>query len=463
MTSIVICGAGIVGLCTAMMAARDGHEVTVLESDPSPVPVSPQDAWDSWARAGVAQFRQPHIVFARARRILDEELPGVTRQLLEDGCLRFDFLHPMPPGIPDRQERPGDEAFRTVTGRRPVVEAAVARLAAAEPRATVRRGVTVERLLPGTPVAGVPRVAGVRTTMGEDLGADLVVDATGRRSHADTWIDRLGGTSPEDRSESSGFVYYTRYFHATDMPQRRAPALTPMGTFSLLTLPADDGTWSVTVFGPSRDAALKAVRDPELFSRVVRACPAHAHWLEGEPIGNVVAMAGILDRHRRFVVAGRPVVTGFAAVGDAWASTNPSAGRGISIGLVHAQLLRRVIRDHLDDPMTFAEVWDRETEAQVAPFYRNQVAADRARLAEMDALRAGEDPPLPQGPMTSFLTAAGHDADVFRGLIETITCLALPQEVLARPEIREAIERFGDGAPTAFPGPDREQLLQLLA
>jgi flavin-dependent dehydrogenase len=43
-------------------------------------------------------------------------------------------------------------------------------------------------------------------------------------------------------------------------------------------------------------------------------------------------MAGILDRYRRFVVDGAPVVTGYAAVGDAWACTNPSAGRGISVG-----------------------------------------------------------------------------------------------------------------------------------
>ena len=64
------------------------------------------------------------------------------------------------------------------------------------------------------------------------------------------------------------------------------------------------------------------------------------HWLDGEPITDVLAMAGIMDRHRRFVVDDRPVATGVCAVGDAWACTNPSAGRGISVGLVHAQQLR---------------------------------------------------------------------------------------------------------------------------
>jgi flavin-dependent dehydrogenase len=61
-------------------------------------------------------------------------------------------------------------------------------------------------------------------------------------------------------------------------------------------------------------------------------------------------MAGILDRYRRFVVEGNPIVTGFAAVGDAWACTNPSAGRGLSVGIVHAQLLRSTVRGYLGDP-----------------------------------------------------------------------------------------------------------------
>ncbi|HEY1002319.1 MAG TPA: hypothetical protein VGD83_22025 [Streptosporangiaceae bacterium] len=41
-------------------------------------------------------------------------------------------------------------------------------------------------------------------------------------------------------------------------------------------------------------------------------------------------------------------------------------------------------------------------------------------------------------------------------------CLALPQDVLARPDISDTIERIGDKIPPPFPGPDRHRLLQLL-
>jgi flavin-dependent dehydrogenase len=79
----------------------------------------------------------------------------------------------------------------------------------------------------------------------------------------------------------------------------------------------------------------------------------------------------VLDRYRRFSADGQPVATGIAAVGDAWACSNPTLGRGISLGLWHVQLLREVIGEHLEDPGQFADAWDadrgRATPVHVVP------------------------------------------------------------------------------------------------
>ena len=63
---IVFIGGGIAGLCGAMLLARDGHQVTVLERDAAPAG-PPSTAWDGWQRRGVGQFRLPHGFQARFR------------------------------------------------------------------------------------------------------------------------------------------------------------------------------------------------------------------------------------------------------------------------------------------------------------------------------------------------------------------------------------------------------------
>ncbi len=464
MASIIICGGGVIGLSAAMMFGQDGHDVTVLEADPQVPPAAPAQAWEGWDRKGVAQFRQPHNLFARFRHVCDQELPGMTERLLAAGLVRADPLVPLPPGITDRDPRAGDEALRFVTGRRPVAEAVIAAAAQEQPGVEVRRGVQVTGFIAGRSVLpGVPHTAGVRTSAGDELRADLVVDATGRRSRAPELLARLGATPPYEEAEDSGFAYYTRYFTGPARPASNGPWLAPIGTITLLTLMGDNDTWSVTIFAASGDAPLKQLRDPDCYTRVVRACPVQAHWLDGEPITGIIPMAGGLDRYRRFVADGSPVVTGFAAVGDAWACTNPSAGRGLSVGLVHAQLLRRAVRDHLDDPAAFALAFDDGTERTVAPFYWSQVRGDRARVAEMTALR--EDRPWlpPTSPMTGLIKGAQYDAELFRAFTEVIVCLATTQQVLARPAVRDKVERWKHEPAPAAPGPDRQQLLQLLS
>ena len=215
MSNVLICGGGVIGLCAATMLGRDGHRVTVLEADPADQPMASVEGWATWERPGVAQFRQPHNLSSRFRMISDHELPGLTNDLLRTGCVWVDYLdsRSLPPTITDRAPRPGDEAIRFVTGRRPIVEWAVAAMAQATPNVTIRRGTRIRELITGaSAVSGVPHVAGVRTTSGEEIRADLVIDAMGRRSPACEWILSAGGRSPIEEAEDSNFAYFTRYF-----------------------------------------------------------------------------------------------------------------------------------------------------------------------------------------------------------------------------------------------------------
>jgi 2-polyprenyl-6-methoxyphenol hydroxylase-like FAD-dependent oxidoreductase len=470
MAKVIVIGAGICGLGTALLLARDGHEVTVLERDREPPPDTAEQAWTRWARKGVAQFHQPHNFMPRLRLMLEEDLPDVQEALVRAGAARFDLAHPLPAPLGDDSPRTIDGTLWTYTARRPVGEWVFAQVSENEPRITMRRGVRVVELVQSkSAVPGVPHVAGVRTDGGEVMFADLTVDASGRGSRSPSWLAALGAAAVHEEEADSGFAYHTRYFRG-EQPARRAPPLTPLGSISVLTLPGDNETWSLTIFHAANDRPLRNLRHADPWTRVIEKCPLHAHWLEGEPITDVVSMGGVVDRYRRFVVDGVPIATGFVAVADAWACTNPSAGRGLTVGMVQAARLRDVLREG-DDPADVVARFDAVTEADIAPWYYAQIAVDRARFAEMQAIAEHRQSPPPDDVLArkciGLLKAMIGDPDIYRGALEYIATLTPVQALFDRPGFAEKVaavhEAMHASPPPAIPGPDRRALLELAA
>jgi hypothetical protein len=238
---------------------------------------------------------------------------------------------------------------------------------------------------------------------------------------------------------------------------------------SVLTLPADNGTWGIGVITSAADPALRGVRDVDRWTAVVRSFPLAAHWLDGEPLDEGVAvMARIEDRIRDFVVDGEPVVTGLVAVGDSWACTNPSVGRGASIGLLHGQALRDLLRAAPpDDPYGFALDWATVTERVALPWYRETLALDRHRLAAIDAEIAGAryEPADEWWEWLGALSFAGfQDPEAFRAFMSVTGVLRSMEDVMADDGLLERVARAGAGwrdAPVL--GPSREALVAMAA
>jgi hypothetical protein len=239
------------------------------------------------------------------------------------------------------------------------------------------------------------------------------------------------------------------------------------GTITSLTLPADNGTWAIALVTSSKDTALRPLREADRWETVVRALPLVAHWLDGIPIEDGVrVMARLEDRYRGLVVDDSPVATGVVAVADSWACSNPANGRGASIGVLHALTLRDQLRAvGLEDPAAFADAFHSATAETVEPWYRATLISDRHRLGEIDAGISGAayGSPDPAYQLEKSLeVAARHDPDCLRAMLDIRLVLRAPQEVFARPGLRDKTLRLGSGwrDVEAF-GPTREQLLAL--
>jgi 2-polyprenyl-6-methoxyphenol hydroxylase-like FAD-dependent oxidoreductase len=464
---VAVLGGGMMGLCSAMLLAQDRHEVTVFERDPAEPP-DPAVAWESWERRGVNQFRLAHFFLSRFRGLVESELPDLAANLTGAGACRYNIIT----NIPDEMKggtRPGDDEYDTLTGRRVVVEAVTARTAESTPGVTIRRGAPVAGLLTGAQAgAATPHVTGVKLDSGEAIDFDLVVDATGRRSPLPRWLAELGAAPVEEEGHDSGFVYYGRHFRSDDgsLPFMFGPLKQDYGSIGILTLPADNGTWSVTITASSKDAALRALTDPVKFAAVVKLLPLAAHWADATPIDDgVAAMAKIEDRIRRFAPGGRPVATGVLAVADSWSCTNPTLGRGASIGLTHAVALRDMLRRSASaDPLTLAVEWDEVTLETVEPWSRTTERYDRHRLGEMTAII--EDRPYqtddPAWPMYKTLDGPHGDPELLRATVDIGMTRRRAEEVFVDPDLADRLARAAAAVANSDDpglGPDRQQLL----
>jgi 2-polyprenyl-6-methoxyphenol hydroxylase-like FAD-dependent oxidoreductase len=449
----VVAGGGVAGLSAALAAARAGHQAVVLERDRIEPRATPVGAFDD-DRRGIPHFFQPHAFLPRGRRILGEWAPDVLDSLLEAGADPQDLASKL-----HGPRLPGDEHLVYLWVRRPVIEWALRRAAAAEPAVELRADVQIAGLM--TSENGRPRATGVAVAGGEPVLGDFVVDALGRYRCPAGWPRAAG--APAD----SGAIYYCRYFElAEGVEHMDAPLLNPRGDLGYMgfnTFRGDNRTFAVILLAPATDRELRRLRDDAAWMAAcaqIRPLDVMTAPGYGSPITDVMPMGGLMNVDR----TGDPGVSGIVAVGDAFCHTDPAFAYGLSFSLAHADALARAAQEAPDvDAMAERHRSDLGPEAR-----------ERFRLAcETDDARgrhwSGE--PLAIGrsdgcyPLFSFigaLAAAPHDDLVLRRTIGRIGLLDRTTVFDDDSELHERIERILRdvvGGPPPSPGPPRDELL----
>ncbi|MGQ0520378.1 MAG: NAD(P)/FAD-dependent oxidoreductase [Actinomycetota bacterium] len=472
MAEVLVVGAGVGGLGSALALARTGHRVTVVERDPVEMVASPDEAFEHWRRRGAPQTRHSHAFLARCRNLLRDRAPEVLAALLDAGASEIDFTRHPPPDLHPLAPEPGDEDLVGLACRRTTFEWVLRRLAEATPGVAVVPG-AVECLLAEDRPSGVPHVVGVGLAGGEARRADLVVDAGGRRSPLPGWLAALGCQPVPEAQEDTGIIYSSRFYRVgpdDDDPAAQPLLVGDLGYLKFAVFPGDNRTLSITFGVHADDAEMRRLLQPGPFTALAAAIPASRRWVESarcQPISGVEVMGDLVNRRRRFVVGGRPLATGVFAVGDSAVCTNPLYGRGCSLALVHAELLADTLAAHGagdgDAEVAFAEA----TRAEVEPWYGAALAQDRHdRLADDEEEAGG---PVGVGSLMrhGLLPAARTDPVVYRAFMRAFNLLDLPDAMMRDAHVVMRIMATWQGRDTAVapppPGPERGELLQRLA
>ena len=175
----VVLGASMAGLSAVGALAPHFDGVLVLERDELP--------HDAQHRRGVPQSKHPHFLLNSGRRALGELFPGFEADLIAAGGMpliaSMDTAHMTDAGWSPRKKG----ALDMVYGSRLLIERVLRDRVRALPNVTIREGVTVT----GIKTNDAGRVTGVKFS-GEEVDADLVVDALGRGSKVSDWLVAAG-------------------------------------------------------------------------------------------------------------------------------------------------------------------------------------------------------------------------------------------------------------------------------
>ncbi|MFC4786608.1 NAD(P)/FAD-dependent oxidoreductase [Nocardioides sp. MAHUQ-72] len=476
MPRLAVLGGSVVGAATALLFARSGWRVTVVDPEHSRFS-SDRDTVEP--RPGAPHAVQAHGFMARAWHELATRLPDVATAVTDAGAPVVRLGDMVPPPLLDGG-RPRDDELTTLRCRRVTLDRVVGRALAAEPGVEVLHtratGLVLDEAGP------LPRVRGLGLADGGDVEADVVVDAGGRRSPVPGWLAGFGHPLVE-QVDPSTVRYYTRHFRVdparAPRPNRGYLEAHEYPSFLQLLFLGDNDTAMLALCVHDGDPLFKQVRDEDAFTAVARGNTGLATWLDAmQPTTPVFCLGSLDNRFRSTVRDGRPVVLGLHQVGDSLAMTNPTRGRGIAMGLAGAGALHDLLAAGPDDDATVAlAAWQRRV---LAVYYREATATDaavgrklRAAVEGVPAPANAPDVELPDGhPIGArdLERAAGNDPDLFR-IVMRASMVMDDDRVVARRETTALARSVLGRLPPADPPPppaadglhDRDELARLLA
>jgi 2-polyprenyl-6-methoxyphenol hydroxylase-like FAD-dependent oxidoreductase len=338
MENILIVGASISGLCSALALQDKGYNVTVIERDDKPVLDMHGISSSDWQHRGVGHAMQPHFFLSELRNQLVSNYPGLVEELRSAGVREISVADCLHPSIkPEkRAEHPEDEALTFFASRRKTLDLAMQRYVAKQPGITLQYSTRVTRLIlkAGEP----PTVTGIEVRSAGEVSqvpADIVIDASGRSSKLLVPELEQGARISEELYDSRS-AYYTRHYRLLGNSDTPALIGLPSVMFDdlvALTFIADNNHFVISLVVSQDDPLLfsRSMQKPQCFEEIVARIPKVGRWTaEGvsEPVSPVFGWANMDFLWRSLIHEGKPQVLGYLPVGDTVIRGTPKFGRG---------------------------------------------------------------------------------------------------------------------------------------
>jgi 2-polyprenyl-6-methoxyphenol hydroxylase-like FAD-dependent oxidoreductase len=343
----VVVGASMAGLCAARVLADRFSRVVVLDRDSLGDGPRPRQL--------VPQGRHPHLLLAAGARLLEEWFPGLSAALCAAGAVELDLCRDFlwhQAGGPQR--RPASSLIGPAMSR-PLLEWTVRQRVAALPNVEIREGVRASGL---TLNEHRDRVIAVQVEEGDEIAADLVVDATGRAARSIDWLTACGYPEPATTVVEVDTRYVSRVLERSDSPERDWKAAAVIGdpdTKRLaMVLPMEGDRWILLLAGLNGEAPPTDDAEALTYARQLGS-PVIADLLAESPLVTEAVTHRFPASQRRHVERMRRHPVGWVLLGDAVCSFDPIYGQGMTTAAQQAQVLGEALDRHAAVNRAFAK------------------------------------------------------------------------------------------------------------
>jgi 2-polyprenyl-6-methoxyphenol hydroxylase-like FAD-dependent oxidoreductase len=316
------------------------------------VTVCERDRYPDYAqhRPGVPQSPHLHGLLARGLEIVEELFPGIRSALIASGAIELnagtDFAWLMRAGWGVRY--PNGSKLLSFT--RPLIDWHIRERVRRIPNVKILDTCDVLGLIPGPgcSISGVrARFRAAATRAAIELHADLVVDASGRRSRAPEWLADFGAGAVEETVVDASIGYASRVYKRpkgfeSDWKAILLQIAPPQHTRGALMFPIEGDKWLVTLNGGGGDYPPS---DPDGFVEFARSLrdPIVYDAIKGaQPLTNPVGFRNTENRLRHYERL-QNMPDRFVVTGDGVCAFNPIYGQGMTVAMLGTLALRECL------------------------------------------------------------------------------------------------------------------------
>ncbi len=336
----VVIGGSMAGLVAARVLSVHFNHVVVVERDEL------SDAPE--ARKGVPQAKHLHVLLARGLEILNELFPGFDTDLAAGGAEMLDVARDFAWYHYGVWKKRFESGIVFSAQSRPLLESCVRRRVRQNPTIEIQDGHVVEGLIT---TEDARRALGVRMQGGQEISADLVVDASGRGSRTPHWLEAMGYPRPPEEVVKVHVGYASRLYKQTDPAKRSWKSLYVLGTPPIhrrigVITPIEGGRWIVSLGGNTGDYPPSDEEGFLDFAKSLASDELYLTLLESEPLTPIASYRFPSHKWHRYDKL-RDFPEGFVVFGDALCSFNPIYGQGMTTAAASALVLDECIRARL--------------------------------------------------------------------------------------------------------------------